>query len=202
MHNSGLSITTQPATLAVELDDMKQHLRVDIEDDDVLISALIRAAIQHVEMFTRRILIETEFELKMDWFPASRIFTLPRSPIISVVSINYLDEDGVSQLLATTEYDVDTSTSRPARIALAPDADWPRTESGRINTVDIQFKCGFRTAAKVGTIPDAFRAAIILLVGHWYENREAVSPNPMKELPLAVQSLLWGERIYEIADNG
>jgi uncharacterized phage protein (possible DNA packaging) len=38
------------------------------------------------------------------------------------------------------------------------------------------------------------KSAILLLVGHWYENRQAVSEKPGTEVPLGVSALLWQER--------
>jgi hypothetical protein len=48
-------------------------------------------------------------------------------------------------------------------------------------------------AANVGVlpgVPEPLRQAIKLMVGHWYENREAVVAGSMNELPLAIQSLI------------
>ncbi|NIP96559.1 MAG: phage gp6-like head-tail connector protein, partial [Akkermansiaceae bacterium] len=46
-------------------------------------------------------------------------------------------------------------------------------------------------------VPETTRQAIRLLVGHWYENREAISTSGAvpKEVPLGVQALLWLERV-------
>jgi uncharacterized phiE125 gp8 family phage protein len=43
------------------------------------------------------------------------------------------------------------------------------------------------------SVPASLRQALLLLVAHWYENREPVlsSGAVPKELPLAVESLLW-----------
>lgn len=46
---------------------------------------------------------------------------------------------------------------------------------------------------------DDVRTAMLLLVGHWYANREAVvSGNTPAELPLAVEALLQPYRIYGV----
>ncbi|WP_261666895.1 head-tail connector protein [Erwinia mallotivora] len=46
-------------------------------------------------------------------------------------------------------------------------------------------------------LDDDIRLVILLLVGHWYENREAsVSGVTVSTLPLAVESLLQPYRIY------
>lgn len=35
------------------------------------------------------------------------------------------------------------------------------------------------------------REAVLLMVGHWYWNREAVTATTVKELPLGIEHLLW-----------
>lgn len=40
-------------------------------------------------------------------------------------------------------------------------------------------------------VPDMARAAILLLAGHFYANREAVSATKLEEVPLGVRRLLW-----------
>ncbi|MFC5386578.1 head-tail connector protein [Aquamicrobium segne] len=40
------------------------------------------------------------------------------------------------------------------------------------------------------TVPDPLKVAILLLVGHWYQNREATSSAGMASLPFAVEALI------------
>lgn len=46
------------------------------------------------------------------------------------------------------------------------------------------------------TIPAETRQAVLLLVGHWYEHREAVSEGRLVEPPYAVRALLEMGRVY------
>lgn len=41
----------------------------------------------------------------------------------------------------------------------------------------------------------AFLQAVLLLVGHYYLNREAVADNKLAELPMGVYRLLWPQRM-------
>lgn len=46
-------------------------------------------------------------------------------------------------------------------------------------------------------LDDDIRTAMLLLIGHWYANREAVNiGNITSEIPLAVEALLQPHRIY------
>lgn len=49
----------------------------------------------------------------------------------------------------------------------------------------------------VGVLPPDLRRAMLLLISHWYENREASSVVDMKSLPMGVDSCLWHYRIVE-----
>lgn len=41
-----------------------------------------------------------------------------------------------------------------------------------------------------GQVPQLVKQAILLIVGHWYENREAAGPLTIKTIPLAVESIV------------
>lgn len=190
-----LTIVTPPAEEPVTLTEAKNHLRVDLTDDDSLISALIVAAREHAEAITRRAFITQTLKLSLDAFPANNgPIYVPMPPLQSVNSLKYFDTDGVEQTLNEgTDYLVDNE-SEPGRITPAPDTGWPATQN-RPNAVSVEFVAGFGDASKV---PQGIKQAILLMVGHWYENREAVTMqgNNAGELPMAVDSLLMMHRIW------
>lgn len=47
-------------------------------------------------------------------------------------------------------------------------------------------------------LDDDIRMAMLLLIGHWFANREAVSGNSLNEVPLAVEAILQPYRIYGV----
>ena len=47
-----------------------------------------------------------------------------------------------------------------------------------------------------GDVPPAARAAILLTVGHLFENREAVAPGTLAEVPMGARHLLDTIRVY------
>lgn len=52
------------------------------------------------------------------------------------------------------------------------------------------------------SFPASFRAALLLLIGHSYANREAVVTGTIANaLPMAVQSLLWSSRCFRRRDR-
>lgn len=55
--------------------------------------------------------------------------------------------------------------------------------------------CDNPKLAELSDFPASFKAALLLLVGHSYANREAVVVGAAGEsLPMAVESLLWSSR--------
>ena len=173
----------------VSLVDMKLHLKVesDVSADNNLITTLIGAASVNCEEFQHRSYVTQTRVLYYDEFP--REFIVPYPPLISVTSIYYIDTDGSSQLLAQDQYREDTG-SEPGRITEAWNVSWPSTRA-ITNAVTLTYSAGYGAAASV---PNPVKAAIKLLVGHWYEHRESVSDIPVSVLPQAVERLLWPER--------
>ena len=132
----GLKVVSPPAVEPVSLADAKAHLRLDSDADDAYVSALITAARERVELFLRRALITRAFEYTLDGFPespaliyATSVIDLPRPPLQSVESIQYMDSAGNVQTLAPEDYVVDTSSSEIGRVALAWNRFWPITRS-------------------------------------------------------------------------
>lgn len=193
-----LSLVTAPTHEPVSLDEAKQHLRVDVSDEDALIQTLIEAAREHVETYTGRALITQTWDLKLDAFPCSgSVITLPKPPVTSITSISYVDTSGDSQTWSSSLWDEDLPSgpkAQPARIAPAYAESYPSTR-GQMNAVTIRFVCGYGSA---GAVPRSIRAGMLLLIGHWYQNREAVVVGVgmgAVAVPDAVDALLWPYRV-------
>jgi uncharacterized phiE125 gp8 family phage protein len=212
--NLSLQLITPPAAEPVSLELAKLHLRVDFDDEDAYITALIIAARQYAEKVTRRAFFDQTWMRTLDFFPVynavdrSRVpadrfawpyptwywdkvtIDLPYPRLVSVESILYTDSNGVGQTLPTSSYTVDT-TSMPGRIAPAIGMIWPWTNLYRPGSVKITFIAGsYGDGVEVNTCPQTIVQAMLLLIGHWYQHREAVSDQPLKNVPLAVEALL------------
>src|SRR5579875_564365 len=48
-------------------------------------------------------------------------------------------------------------------------------------------------------VPESVKVAIKMLAATWFENREAVSPLQMREVPRGVESLLWMNKVMDVA---
>jgi len=186
----GTTLETPPAVEPVTVEDeVRKHCRVTTLDDDDLLDGLIKAARGMAEDHTGWQLITATWKLFLDNFPGSSgIIELPYPPLQSVTHIKYYDGAGDLQTISVDDYQVDTD-SLFGRIMPEKNATWPTVQSQRFNAVEIQFDAGFGDAGS--DVPQGIRQAILLTVGHWYENREAVIVGTTaSELPLSVQSLL------------
>lgn len=147
-----LSLVLGPSVEPLSLQEAKDHLRVEIPDNDAYITALCQAARLYAEVYlaARGPLVASTFLLTVDHFPQrirshrwvqEGFFRLPRDPLISVQSITYLDQNGVPQLLDPSVYLVDAQ-SQPGRITLAFGQTWPDTYEVA-NAVTVQFVAGY-----------------------------------------------------------
>lgn len=188
----GLTLVTGPSDEPLLAVEAKSHLRVDIADDDVLIAGLITAAREMAEMITRRALITQTWNYVMDAFPGCDRLELPLPPLQSVISITYVDSDGNSGMVSSDDYIVDTG-SVPGRIVLKSGATWPGTALRAANGVTMQFVCGYEEA---NDVPQAIKQAMLLYIGHLYENREAtVGVGNVQPIPFGIDALLWPYRV-------
>jgi uncharacterized phiE125 gp8 family phage protein len=181
------TLVTPAASQPVTLTEAKAQCRVLHTDEDTFLTGLIAAATAHVEKQTGRAILPQTWRLTLERFEDE--ITLPQSPLRSVASVKYLDAAGAEQTLPSSFYVADT-TSTPGRIVLAADKDWPVTADSP-NAVVIEYEAGYAAA------PAPIKHAILLLVGHWYANREAVVVGSINsDLRMAVDALLVNYRAY------
>lgn len=178
-------VQTSPSAAAVTLAEAKAHLRIDGNADDAVLSSLIVAATQYVETETRTAIVGGTFRLTLDSFPAGPEIKLPRPPLSGVSAVKYLDPAGAEQTLSASLYVADTA-AKPGRISLRPGSSWPAT-NGDANCVRIDFTAGHGDAASV---PNLLKQCVLLMVGHWFENREAAIDRRIDTVPLAVESIV------------
>src|SRR3954470_3436284 len=92
-------LLTPPAVEPVTLAEAKAYLRVDNDDDDAVISALIAGARGHIESQTRRALITQTWQVVRDVWPGDgRIAVLP-SPLRQITAARVYRLDGSTQTL-------------------------------------------------------------------------------------------------------
>ena len=211
--------TVDPELEPITLDQAKVQCRVDSDDDDAYITSLITAARIHAENRTNRAFLTQTWKLSLDRFPGyqpwnlgspfapvvGRQFSteyvcgrymqppllLPRPRLIAVSSIQYYDINGNQQTLDPSAYVVG-GDSEPAAIFPVPFTWWPAAMWGRPDAVQVTYTAGYGDSAD--KVPATLQLAMLGLIAHWYENREAValtnSTNAVTTIPEFVDSLL------------
>lgn len=182
--------TVAPAVAPITLDEAKAHLRVDSADEDALIGSLIGAATAHFDGegdLGRAIITQTWAK----WVRQSPgCVRLKMGPFQSLVSVEYYDTDNALQTADLSDYEVRLDGDF-VNVQPKDNASWPPAYT-RQDAIKISYTAGFGDAA--ADVPANIRHAILLTIGHWYHNREAVTADGLKEVPLAVSALIGNER--------
>jgi len=180
----GVTVVTPPADEPLSLTDAKAHLKVDHSAEDTYIGSLIRTARRMVEQGYGRQLVTATLRISYPAFPGWEL-RLPRGPLQSVTSIQYVNTAGVLTTLDPSHYSYD-ATVDPAVIFPSLGHYWPsaRLESGAVRYTVV---CGYGDPEDV---PDDAIHAMRLMVGHWFKLREPVVEGSMSQAPLTVDALL------------
>lgn len=210
-----LDIITPPAVEPVSLAEAKLHLGVatSLEDtsftaDDDLIQGLIESARDWCESYCNRAFVYQTLALTCDSFPwgggyfnranrmnpqlnnflptQSGVIKLDKPPFVSMTSIDYLNVSGNWQTLSPSIYRVIGGSKNQPRLTTAPNQLWPATYP-TMAAVVITWIAGYSADATL--VPAGIKAAIKLLVSHWYNNRDAAA-DPLTSIPYGVESIL------------
>lgn len=181
-------LVTAPTADIVSLSEVKTHCRVDHDDEDAYLVALIEAATSYLDGYSgvmgRALMPQT---WRQDFEDFGDVMRLPVGPVQSITGVSYQDTNGADQTLASTEY-VLLRDDFGDYVTLAANKSWPSV-GDRADAVRITYLTG------TASIPVAIKHAAMLLVGHWYANREAVTAAGMMTTPMAVDALLTPHRV-------
>lgn len=159
----------------VSLEEAKAHLRVDYDDDDALIGAIVSSAVARLDGFQGvlgRALLPQTWAQEYDGFSGDLV--LPFGPILSVTSVAY-DSETFSDYRLLVD-------GRGPFLRVNDGESWPSSDG----PVTVTFQAGYADAASV---PSPIKSAILLHIGTLYEYRETlaekVSPSMAYEALLA-----------------
>ena len=173
-------------TAVVSYADMKQFLRVDSDDENTTITALLDAAVAWVEDYCNRSF--TPNRTAVFHIERWRNAALAYGPVTAITSVDYDDTSGTAQTLDASKYYIGAATDGSMMIYFH---DTPDLETYNAHPVRVTAAVGVEESANV-------KHAVKMLVAHWYENRRAVvtGTTPV-QVPMAVESLLSVERIID-----
>jgi uncharacterized phiE125 gp8 family phage protein len=217
---AGIKLITDALVEPIALSDAKNYLRIDSSDttDDALVMSLIRAARKHCEQYTRLAFISQTWEYWLDHFPTGKrhagdpwwdgsrqgsiieIFGqstqihVPKSPLLSVVSLTTYDTTDTGNAFDTSQLVLDTA-SLPGRVFLKFGQVWP-VNLRALNAVCLRFTAGYSTDASM--VPQDIIQACLIMLAHFYENREPVLEGRALETPLSVRPLLDPYRVNRV----
>lgn len=178
-----LTQTTAPITTSVDLVLAKVQCRVEHSDDDSFIDSLIGAADRHIERILGRAVMPQTWLLELAAW--QDVLVLPVEPVRSVV-VTYTDAAGDQQTLDAASYSLSAWPSMATEWRFVSGALQPELHEGEY-PVRFAIAAGYANAYAV---PDDLKAAVQMLVSHWYQHREAVAAGAMTEVPMGVSALI------------
>lgn len=181
-------VVTPPGPV-VTWEEAQVHLRVDGEEQ-AYVESLVAAATGWLDgpsgWLGRCIGLQT-LELVASAFGADR---LPFPPLVEVTGISYLDTDGAQHEMSSGDWVQLLNGS----IVPPMGQNWLAVGSSP-EAVRVVFQAGYPD----GQVPAAIKQAILLIVGHWYRNRETVITGTIvAEMPFAAQALLSTYRVWSV----
>ena len=195
----GLQILSQPAEEPVTVAELRDWCRISGTDSDGILQGLGLAARQMLERQYGRAIVTQTLRMTLDNFPVPAgweplrytppwppwwSIRLPRSPLVSVSQVRYLDLSDTLRVLATNVYRVD-ATREPGRITLAFGQVWPVTRPDPA-AVQIDFVAG----QAAHDVPEDIKLAIKFCVAAWIENRGEAPPGQSLTIPEAAKALM------------
>lgn len=171
----------------VSLDAAKMHIKAlpgEYDEDDDIILPMIRAAREYCENITGRAL--TTQTIKAYPSPLLRVVRLPKPPIISITAVRYFGADGSAVEAASNDYVLDDVAGNVVLLRV------PGVALRAVNPIEIEYEAGYEV------LPDLIRQAMLLLIGHWYINREAVATGAVTtiEIEMTTRALLRQYRVW------
>ena len=190
----GLVMTAAPAVEAISVAEAKAYLRVDHEHEDALISSLIVTSRLQIEAALELALITQDWSMEIDAWPDSGIVELPVRPVQLIDAVKVVTGSSGLVTLDDDSYVLD-GTSNPARLQ-SHSGRWPMP--GVVaQGIEIAFTAGFGDSAD--DVPASIKQALLLLISHWYEQRDPVAIGTVAaQIPDSVSALLAPYRTVRI----
>lgn len=151
-----VSIISESTTEVVTLAEAKNYLRVDFNDDDVLIQSIIDSAIKRLEQYG-------SFSMTQKTLQAvayvDTMIELPYTPIGSILSVEYFNGNYWIEIQEGAYYVIGT-TYKKIKLISYPRFDYRFT-----------YTCGFEC------LPHIIKEATLKLIADLYDYRQSESPS-------------------------
>lgn len=183
-----------PVEYPVTIAEVKDFARIDGNDEDSLLTTFLDAVISSIEEYLGRALVTRTVKMIMDEWNTNEI-ELPSPPLISVSSVNTVDEDELETEYDSSNYYIITE-SIPGRLVIKKSSELPSNTERDKAGYNIVFTAGYGDAS---SIPKKIKLAIMQWVTMIYENR-SMSHNDIQynEPPPEVKKILQTFRVNRI----
>ncbi|ATQ67740.1 MULTISPECIES: head-tail connector protein [Methylosinus] len=207
-------LVARSSTTIVSLAEAKRQTNTeDFTDDDALLTSLCDLATHHLDIggnITRRPLLTQTWEYlapapicsadlleaRLRKLPLSAGFRLDRAPLQAVTKVEAMQSGAYVEI--PREQFVTRSLSDAATwLRLSADLSWPDADVDE-EAWRITVRLGYGDSAS--DVEPALRHAALLLIGHLYQHREAVSGfgSDLTATPLGFDALIAPHRFHDI----
>lgn len=158
-----------PDVLPISVDEVKQALRIDTDDDDALIERGIRSAVAHYEGWTGVLgICLAEQTWRQDFDSFAPCMPLPLGPVLSIASVKRRNRQGQISTIDPDEYALRTDAAGRSFIRFR-DAYQRPSDLYEIGGVQVEYRAGWPTVDGASTVPDDICIAIIMRVQLGYD---------------------------------
>lgn len=184
-------VVVTPPEPVISFEEAAQHLKLGgNQAERALVEGMIAAAtatIDGPDGWLGRSLGAQTIQARLDAFHGSEI-RLPYGPVLDLVSVEYLNASDEPVQADPDDFDLLGDVIVPFG------SEWPWAGcSTRREAIRIEYLAGYEDA-----IPPAARAALLLMIGDLYRNRDTTAVVQMSKVPMStsVESLLEPLRVY------
>lgn len=184
-----LTRITAPSETPISLAEVKAQIRVDHADEDTYITSLINAATGFVDGLGAlgRAMV-TQGWSQAEYNPPEKI-CLRILPAQSLDAVKYYDDANALQTATLADFEL-VADSDVAYVRPIIGKSWPSTYD-RPDGLIVEYTSGHGAAADV---PATIKHAMLMLVAHWYQNRETVVFGTPNTIPYGFSDMLTIER--------
>lgn len=190
-------------TLPIPIAEVRTALRIEHTSEDSVIDRAFGAACEFFEEETLRAVTPNRYEVRLDDWPCSPII-LERAPVREIEAVEYLPRDGGEPVTLDPEvYPYYVAARRDGLSELRIPGGWPHSVAlaSRPGNVTVRFVAGYDSRSGTDAdpafkLPRKYEQALILLTGHWFENREETAERDTKEIKVGARAIMRQARIF------